>query len=130
MQRKVTYTCETVCYFEYLWYPFDTQSCSINRMVTYKNFQLKAGVITYTGPNEIGRYHFRNINYCEVNKNGEQGLFIDLIFSRPLTGNLMTIFLPTAMLLLISQMSTKFSSTFLEVVIEVNTTILLVLITM
>ena len=96
----------------------------------YEKLQLKTGTISYSGIGVIGKYYFRDMNYCQINKFGKSGIFIDLIFSRPLTGNLMTIFLPTGMLLMISQMSVVFSSSFLDIVIEVNTTLLLVLTTM
>ena len=62
-----------------------------------------------------------------LHKFGRVGMFVDLSFKISLTGYFMTIFLPTGILLLISQMSTTFSGSFLEMVIEVNTTLLLVL---
>ena len=85
--------------------------------------------IVYTGSSDLGRYYFREMHFCQVDQYGRSGLFIDFIISRPLTSNSLTIFLPTAMLLLISQMVTTFSSTYLEMVIEVNATLLLVLTT-
>ena len=85
--------------------------------------------IVYTGSSDLGRYYFREMHFCQVDQDGRSGLFIDFIISRPLTSNSLTIFLPTAMLLLISQMVTTFSSTYLEMVIEVNATLLLVLTT-
>ena len=42
----------------------------------------------------------------------------------------MTVFLPTFMLLIISQMSTLFSNNYLDLVIDVNVTVLLVLTTL
>ena len=86
--------------------------------------------IEYTGTSDLGRYYFRTMFYCNVDKYGRPGLFIDFIISRPLTSNSLTMFLPTAMLLLISQMVTTFNTTYLEMVIEVNATLLLVLTTM
>ena len=83
----------------------------------------------YTGDHDLGKYYFRSIKFCSFNKYGRNGAYIDLSFKRPLTGHFMTIFFPTGMLLMISQMSTTFNETFLEMVIEVNTTLLLVLTT-
>ena len=93
------------------------------------NVKLKIGEITYSGTLDIGKYYFREIKFCEVDKNGKDGIFIDIIFNRSLIGNFMTMFLPTGMLLIISQISITFSSSFLEMVMEVNTTLLLVLTT-
>ena len=82
--------------------------------------------IKYFGSSDVGRYCFREMHHCTVDKYGRFGLFIDFIISRPLTSNSLTIFLPTAMLLVISQMVTIFSSAYLDMVIEVNATLLLV----
>ena len=86
--------------------------------------------VIYSGNHDLGKYQFRDLKFCDVDKYGRLGIFVDLSFKRPLTGQFMTMFLPTGMLLLISQMSTSFSGTFLEMVIEVNTTLLLVLTTL
>ena len=81
-----------MCKFDYSWYPFDTQSCGQRRTVSYSNVQLRAGgLISYTGKSDIGKYFFRKIQFCDVDKYGRMGLFIDMIFSRPLTGSFMTI---------------------------------------
>ena len=126
---KASWTCEYICYFDYSWYPFDTQSCGMEKVPDSDNVKLKIGEITYSGTLDIGKYYFREIKFCEVDKNGKDGIFIDIIFNRSLIGNFMTMFLPTGMLLIISQISTTFSSSFLEMVMEVNTTLLLVLTT-
>ena len=86
--------------------------------------------IRYTGSQDLGKYYLKEMKYCENGHGDPSNLFMDFILNRSLTGNLITIFLPSGMLLLISQISTAFSSTFLELVIEVNTTVLLVLSTM
>ena len=124
-----TWSCDTMCSFDYSWYPFDTQNCLLHRTIFGRNLELKSGTISYTGGIDIGKYYLRNINYC-IDEYDKKTLYIDLIFNRPLTGSFMSIFLPTGMLLMISQMSTVFSSSFLDMVIEVNTTLLLVLTTL
>ena len=118
-----------MCYFDYSWYPFDTQSCGMEHVPSTENYKLAIKKIAYSGTKDIGKYYFREMKYCEVDKNGNYGIFIDIIFNRSLIGNFMTLFLPTGMLLIISQISTTFSSSFLEMVMEVNTTLLLVLTT-
>ena len=94
------------------------------------NIKLRPHNIKYTGSNDLGRYYFRKMDYCNVDKNGRSaGMFIDFIISRPLTSNSLILFLPTTMMLLISQMVTTFTNTYMEMVIEVNATLLLVLTT-
>lgn len=124
-----TWTCETICHFEYTWYPFDTQSCGIQRAVPDRKIRLNIKNVTYQGVADIGKYYFMNISYCTIGNNGAEKLYIDLTFRRPLIGNLLTMFLPTGMLLMISQMSTVFQSSFLDMVISANITVLLCLTT-
>ena len=126
--QEWSWTCEFLCQFDYRWYPFDTQNCPI--ILNYTN-QLDIHFHSkYVGPIDLVRYYFHASSYCKIDKNGRDGLFIDFIFKRPVLNNLITLFLPTSMLLLISQLSTAFSKTFKEMVIEVNTTLLLVLTTL
>ena len=107
------------------WYPFDTQNCPFIRNSTSLKEILRANGVYYKGTEEVGRYFFQSINYCEVDKQGRTGLFIDFTIKRPILNNLITLFLPTGMLLGISQLSVVFK----DLVIEVNTSLLLVLTT-
>ena len=126
-----TWSCESICEFEYGWYPFDVQNCFLHGYLPGKIIQeTRVKNVTYSGRHDLGKYTFRSLKFCNVDKYGRLGIFVDLSFKRPLTGHFITMFLPTGMLLLISQMSTTFSGTFLEMVIEVNTTLLLVLTTL
>ena len=122
--------CEYICQFEYNWYPFDTQNCFLINNVTSGLFRLRVEDVKYTGSGNVGRYYFDSINHCEVDKLGRSGIIIDFTIKRPIMNNLLTVYLPTAMLLIISQMSTAYDHSSKELVIEVNTTLLLVLTTL
>ena len=130
VSQNWSWTCETFCQFEYTWYPFDVQNCNIHIEIFGDNLQLRLIDVTYSGNVDLGKYFFRNLGFCSTDKFGRRGTFVDISFARPLTGNFMTLYMPTLLLLLISQMSTIFSKTFLDVVIEVNVTLLLVLTTL
>ena len=95
-----------------------------------KEIRIRGKSIVYTGAGELLQYVFKTINHCNVNKENQTGVFVDITLGRPLTSNVMTVFLPTFMLLIISQMSTLFSSNYLDLVIDVNVTVLLVLTTL
>ena len=95
-----------------------------------KEIRIRGKNIVYTGAGELLQYVFKTINHCNVNKENQTGVFVDITLGRPLTSNVMTVFLPTFMLLIISQMSTLFSSNYLDLVIDVNVTVLLVLTTL
>ena len=84
----------------------------------------------YTGPENVGRYSFHSIDHCKEDKFGRRGNIINFSIKRPIMNNILTVYLPTAMLLVISQMSTAYDQSSKELVIEVNITILLVLTTL
>ena len=58
------------------------------------------------------------------------GILVEVILSRPVFGTILTVFLPTSLLIILSQVVQIFSKHHIELVIEVNLTILLVLVTM
>ena len=123
-----TWSIESLCEFDYSWYPFDVQNCFIHaEMMGDPSIKTRAQSVSYSGNHDLGQYRFRGLQFCDIDKFGRMGMFVDLSFKRPLTGHMLTMFLPTGILLLISQMSTAFSASFLEMVIEVNSTLLLVL---
>ena len=89
----------------------------------------KAEIIQYSGATELLQYFFKDINFCDQLTPGQNGIMVEITLGRPLTSAMMTTFLPTMMLLVISQMSTLLSQSYFDILIEVNTTLLLVLTT-
>ena len=63
-------------------------------------------------------------------QDGHSGLEVTFHLSRPLTSSLLTTFLPTTILVLITHLANAFSKNYLAVVIQVNLTVLLVLATL
>ena len=129
LSSTANWTCGFQCEFDYVWYPFDTQNCAIIFGYYWDIVKLRADNVTFTGSTDLGKYYFKEHKFCDVDKLGRNGLFIDITFYSPMTAQILTLFLPTGMLLLISQLSTLFGSNFVEMIIEVNTTLLLVLTT-
>ena len=89
----------------------------------------KADTIQYSGAEELLQYFFKEINSCDEVKPGQNVILVEITLGRPLTSSMMTTFLPTMMLLVISQISTLLSQSYFDILIEVNTTLLLVLTT-
>jgi len=58
------------------------------------------------------------------------GVIVEFHFGRPLTGSILTIFLPSVILVILSQMIQVYVTDHIEMVIGVHLTILLVLATM
>ena len=63
-------------------------------------------------------------------QDGHSGLEVTFHLSRPLTSSLLTTFLPTTILVMITHLANAFSKNYLAVVIQVNLTVLLVLATL
>ena len=57
-------------------------------------------------------------------------IIVEVILGRPIISNLITVFVPTALLLVISFTARFFAEDYIDMVIQVNLTILLVLATM
>ena len=112
LHQEWDWTCEWICLFQYHWYPFDTQNCYFINNVTYQPYKFKLDNVQYSGTVSLGKYYFHSIKSCELDKHGRIGMFTDFIIKRPILNNILTMFLPTAMLLIISQVSTAFSQSF------------------
>ena len=128
MIQEKEYSCDFLCEFDYKWYPFDSQNCPLIFNMSETDVILRANNIQYSGDRELLQYFYKNINFCD-HVNGQNGIHVDVTLGRPITSSMMTTFLPTMMLLIISQMSTTLSESYFDLVIEVNTTVLLVLTT-
>ena len=61
---------------------------------------------------------------------GKQGIFVEISLGRPLFGTILSMFMPTSILLVLSQIVRVFGKDHLEMAIEVNLTLLLVLATL
>ena len=59
---------------------------------------------SFAGPQDLLQYYFKGINHCAEDGAGRKGLFVDITLGRPKTSNMITIFLPTGMLVLISHL--------------------------
>ena len=62
--------------------------------------------------------------------NDRAGLIVILIFGRPLIGHILTVFIPTTILIVLAHMSKVFADEYVDMVIQVNFTALLVLATL
>ena len=86
--------------------------------------------VNYKGSKDLNQHSVDGVFMCSMNIEKGSGIMVEVILSRPLFGTILTVFLPTSLLVILSQMVQIFSSHYIELVIEVNLTILLVLVTM
>ena len=124
------FTIMWICHFDMRWYPFDSQTCSM--MFTMdKKFgglvDLNPVKMTYSGPEDLTQYTVKGYRMCLVKIGTKEGVEVSVTLGRPLFSNTLTVFIPTIILLLINHMTKVFEQQYLDMVIQVNLTVLLVL---
>ena len=122
-----------MCDFNMKWYPFDTQECSMQYKITnkYSDFaMLVPEKLSYAGPEDLSEYTVKGYRMCTV-KLGRNtkydGVEVKVTLGRPLISNILIVFIPCIILLIICHLANVFEKDYLDMVIGVNLTALLVL---
>ena len=118
---------EWICNFDLAWYPFDTQTCHLRFYIKQNYANLYPTKFTYSGPSELTEFNIKNYVICSTEIHGRKGVVASMEFGRPLTSNILTVFIPTLILLFISHVANVFDEDYVDMVIGVNLTVLLVL---
>ena len=130
IENQRQFTVRWVCDFDMRWYPFDNQKCLIKMLHSESSVVLKPSSVTYQGPKELTQHIVKNVSICQAIIKGKLGIIVEFSLGRPLFGTTLSVFMPTSILLILSQMVRVFGNDHLEMVIEVNLTLLLVLATL
>ena len=129
MQRTAYYTYAWNCAFDFSLYPFDTQYCTMKLGLQEADtmfLKLNPVKIKHAGSkDELAQYTIEKISFCSDKEN--QGLVVNIVLGRPLISSILTVFIPTLLLLIISQLAQVFVEDFIDMVIQVHLTLLLVL---
>ena len=123
-------TVNWICHYNMRWYPFDTQRCTLQMYQNEDSVTLKHISLTYSGPKELTQHRVKGVHACSMNFKNRSGVIFEVILGRPLFGTILTVYMPTGILLMLSQMVRVFNRDYLDMVIEVNLTLLLVLATL
>ena len=126
MVTKIYYT-EWICVFNLKWYPFDTQICSLQIYCKNDRTTLSPKSLEYRGAKELAQYFVKNYTICSKVFKGEDGISVDVMLGRPLVSNILTIFIPTLLLIMISHVSKAFEDSHKDMVVMVSLTVILVL---
>lgn len=124
------FTVNWMCFFDMRWYPFDTQECQMEMFSPDSSVTLYPIFAKYSGPVNLPQHFVRGVDICQVVIKGNSGIIVEVFLGRPLFGIILSVFMPTSILLVLSQMVRVFGRDHLEMVIEVNLTLLLVLATL
>ena len=86
--------------------------------------------LKYSKDISLAQYTLEKIKMCRLSFQGERGFIVEVTLSRPIISNILTVFIPTTTLLAISFIARFFAEDYIDMVIQVNLTILLVLATL
>ena len=120
------YTIKFMCDFDMRWYPFDTQACGMDSYSASAFSVLNAESVNYTGPKELAQYIVKSFKICSKEIGVQAGVSVVIVLGRPLLSNILTIFIPTAILVIISHVSKLFEKDYLDMVVMVSLTVILV----
>ena len=128
---KDKYTIDWLCDYDLQWYPFDTQHCYLHFWQNEKSLiSLNPGTVNYTGPTQLPQHFVKAVKICATRGTQLKGVWVEVILGRPLIGSLLVVYLPTGILIIISNLLVRFHHFYMDMVIAQNVTLLLVLATL
>ncbi len=128
------YSEEFLCIFDMSVYPFDTQTCSISMIMkgnSGKFVYLLANSTNYLGPKDLTMYFVKNVTIAnDIVGSDINSVRVELVFKRRILSTILTTYLPTFLICLVSFSTNYFKPFFFEAIVTVNLTSLLVLTTL
>jgi hypothetical protein len=118
-----------ICEFDMQWYPFDTQNCIMKYKIMNKYAELvllAPHTMSYAGPKELTQYVVKSATMCRALVGAMEGVEVKITLGRPLVSIIMTVFIPTIILLIISHIVKVFEHQYIDSVIMVHLTVFLV----
>ena len=133
LTMKQTYTHEFQCHFKIAKYPFDRQSCSIEMTTTDTDaptMRLLPKQLFMEQHVDMTLFHMDNWNLDYTNMDVPQkGISIQISLKRKIMSEMLTTYLPSFLLLMITFATTFFKPFFFEAALSVNLTTMLVMTT-
>ena len=125
-ERNVVWKCE----YAYHWYPFDTQVCRMEMYGLQMRTDLRPTLLKHNPNITLNCYTLSRIRMCKSTVHKMEAVVAEVTLGRPIISNLLTVFVPTILLVAISFTARFFAEEYIDMVVQVNLTILLVLATM
>ena len=85
--------------------------------------ELLATELNYLGPQDLTQYFIRQSN---ISLTPTGFIEVEVVLGRRLLGTLLTVYIPTILLVIIAHMTNYFKAFFFEAVVSVNLTVMLV----
>ena len=127
------YAIDFRCDFDMRWYPFDIQTCTMDLQLNgiLGDFvDIFSGDFNYLGPKELTQYIIKDSKMMQERVAGVIGVKVSISLGRLLLGSILTTYIPTIILIIISHNASYFKPFFFESAISVNVTTMLVLVTL
>ena len=107
-----------------------TQVCQMDFACIRDRTDFGLTQLQYNPNISLNCYTLSKIEMCNSAINKMRGIIVKVTLGRPIINNLLTVFVPTMLLVAISFAARFFAEDYIDMVIQVNLTILLVLATM
>ena len=88
--------------------------------------ELVPSELNYLGPQDLTQYFIRQTS---INTTVTRGIKVEVVLGRRLLGTILTVYIPTMLLVIIAHMTNYFKPFFFEAVVAVNLTVMLVSLT-
>ena len=85
-----SYTVEWLCDFQMEWFPFDTQSCTMQFLEAENSARLIPEAVDYLG-HQLPQHFIRSIAMCSAKLNGKEGVIVEVILGRPIFSKFLTV---------------------------------------
>ena len=133
LELSRVYKIEFICEYDMQYYPFDIQVCNINMVMAGSAalfIDLEPGTLLYSGAKDLSQYYVMDVVIKRAEIKNRNGVQVSITLGRKLLGNILTVYVPTSLLVLIGHSTNYFKDFFFEAVVTVNLTCMLVLVTM
>ena len=96
----------------------------------FSRTDLRPANLQYNHNISLDRYTLARVRMCKSAIDERKAIIVEIIFGRPIVNNLLTVFVPTMLLVMISFAIRLFAAEYIDMVIQVNVTVMLALATM
>ena len=90
------------CNFVFHWYPFDTQMCRMELACKFSNITVQPSRLEYNHKISLSRFTISKVRMCKSVITNMKVIIVEVTLERPIVNFLLTVFVPTILLVIIS----------------------------